>query len=225
MKKFIFTCCVIASAVGVLIWRRNKTPKLGYIRFNVLSRDSTLDILDEVREKFNSKYYPLLIHSRKTRRQYDKNSSRYKNCIKELCIAAKQILEESYKAVLNGKSITTEELETSVHFYQDDSQIASAAQKICSPIPNKNCKSIRADLLREILICYISWLNKESERESQELVYRMQAIDDQMYAKFNLEKEEIEQACAWHRDSVIDLIIEIKKLNGGMISEATGVLA
>jgi hypothetical protein len=224
MKKFIFACCVVAGAVGVLLWRRRAAPKLGYIRFNVLSRDSTLEILDEIRDKFNTKYYPLLLHSRRTRRQFDRNSTRYKNCIKELCIAAKQILEEAYKSVLSNKSITAEELETSVHFYQDDPQVASAAQKICSPIPSKSCKNIRADLLREILIAYINLLNQETERDSQELVYRMQMNDDQLYVKFNLEKEEIEQACAWHKDSVIDLILEIKKLNGEMISEATGVL-
>lgn len=200
-KKFLFSWTgkvVLISSVGLalyLLLRSKPKPPSSFVRIEILSKESLLKLLTEVRIRYSLGFIELRQDYRTQRRKTPTKSPAYSEIIREYHTRAQGLLHAESKRAFGDFGVSEEVVDHSLAFYAGDTEVEKAKNLMNEPYNNAvKPRRLSKDMTIEVLEYFKAHLNCREEDDMEEYMVSVAHVEDDIARIYGFEAEELEKA-------------------------------
>lgn len=188
----------LASAAGVvllLVLRRKDKTNSSFMRIEILSKESLLKLLTEVRIRYSLGYLDLRNHYRSQRRKLQQKSPAYSDTVREFQLQAHNLLLTESKRAFADFGVREEVVDHSLAYYAGDSDLEKAKNLMNEPFNDAvKPRRLTKELTIEVLEYFKVHLQPLDEDDMSEYMESIARVEDDIARIYGFEAEELEKA-------------------------------
>ena len=196
-KAFTFAVGLAVLAVSALFcwFRRAKTESKPTLTVAILSKEALVELLKTIRDRHSEASNSLRRVARKKRRQFERGSDEYTQCILHYNEKARTLIREVSKTVIREQETTEMLVMASCNFYEGDEDVDEAKSKLSVVINDVNTpRGLDLYRTKEIFVFCRDKSREILDDSYCDFVVRNIALEDEIWERFGFEMEEIERA-------------------------------
>jgi hypothetical protein len=216
LKQRVWTVSVALGfavlAASVYLWRRrNRFKPSPLLRVAILTKNSILKLLTDIREAYSLAYLGLRRSARIQRRPYQRDSPQYRATVIAYHKSARELLRKISQEMIQQRGLSESMVISSFSFYEEDEDIEDLQGKLGVvinevPIPS----NLTVDVVKDIYTYCHDRLSAVSGEAFEDYAVRSTALEDELWEKYGFEAEEIERAYAANRRELSKLETQFK---------------
>ena len=189
---------VVASSAGLTLYfllRSKAKPSSSFVRIEILSKESLLKLLTEVRIRYSLGFIELREDCRQQRRKTQAKSPAYSEIIREYHTRAQSLLQAESRRAFGDFGVSEEVVDHSLAFYAGDADVDRAKNLMNEPYNNAvKPRRLSKDLTIEVLEYFKTHLRCSQEDDLEEYMVGVAHVEDDIARIYGFEAEELEKA-------------------------------
>ncbi|CAG9326499.1 unnamed protein product [Blepharisma stoltei] len=224
-KELTIAGCAVAISAGVFLYfYTRKKQKGNMLRVEILSKESFIEICQNIRSQYSNNYWPAVKECRIERRRYSPKSENYEQAIVNFQRRTKAFLDSATEQVTRKYGISHKIFENSVNYYDSFPEIAQYSEELVKPAYTEEIKSdLTVNQVRDVMIYYsnrFNELNADYLGDFEDYYIVTSQIEDEIYKKYKIEVEELNNEYEKYKTELEDIVEPMKTQTSYILASA-----